>query len=102
MPSQFPQAIRRWTPHANQRDYVMAEHVNNIQEEIEGLESTLGVMPTEYLDSKGKTIRYTTVDSRLDNIQRAIEKLQFYQDQLLDASKSGWDLPVGAYRASGT
>ncbi|WP_274916907.1 hypothetical protein [Streptomyces sp. WZ-12] len=102
MPSHYPQAVRRWPKHANQLDYVMAEDVNEIQDEIQGISTTLGVMPNEYQDSKGTTTRYTSVDSRLDNIQRDIEKLRFYQDQLLDASKTGWNLPVSAYRASGT
>ncbi|MFE9412348.1 hypothetical protein ACFYN0_26670 [Streptomyces sp. NPDC006704] len=102
MPSQYPKAIRRWPQHANQRDYVMAEDVNEIQDEIAGISSTLGVLPTEYLDAAGRTTKYTTVDARLDNIQRDIERLAYYQNQLLDASKTGWDLPIGSFRSSGT
>ncbi|MFI1796546.1 hypothetical protein ACH427_04195 [Streptomyces sp. NPDC020379] len=102
MPSHYPQAVRRWPKHTNQRDYVMAEDVNEIQDEIQGISTTLGVLPTEYQDSKGKTTHYTTVDSRLDNIQRDIEKIKYYQDGLLDAAKTGWNLPVASIRSSGT
>ncbi|KUL44729.1 hypothetical protein ADL22_12355 [Streptomyces sp. NRRL F-4489] len=102
MPSHYPKAIRRWPQHANQRDYVMAEHVNEIQDEIAGISSTLGVMPTEYLDANGNTVSYTTVDSRLDIIQREQERLRYYQDGLLDAAKTGWNLPVCSLRSSGT
>ncbi|MEU7147058.1 hypothetical protein AB0B15_03300 [Streptomyces sp. NPDC045456] len=102
MPSHFPNAVRRWPQHANQRDYVMAEHINEIQDEIAGISATLGVMPTEYLDANGKTVSYTTVDSRLDIIQREQERLKYYQDGLLDAAKTGWNLPVCSLRSSGT
>ncbi|MFJ2113942.1 hypothetical protein ACIOEX_18990 [Streptomyces sp. NPDC087850] len=102
MPSQYPKAVRRWPQHANQRDYVMAEDVNEIQDEIAGISTTLGVMPQEYVDADGKSTRYTTVDSRLDNIQREQERLKYYQDGLLDAAKTGWNLPIANVRSSGT
>lgn len=102
MPSQYPKAVRRWPQHANQRDYVMAEDVNEIQDEIAGISATLGVMPQEYLDADGKATRYTTVDSRLDIIQREQERLKYNQDGLLDAAKTGWNLPVASIRSSGT
>ncbi|GHB52518.1 hypothetical protein GCM10010331_45180 [Streptomyces xanthochromogenes] len=102
MPSQYPKAVRRWPQHANQRDYVMAEDVNEIQDEIAGIESTLGVMPTEYVDSTGKTTKYTSVDARLDNMQRDIERLAYQQTGLLDAARTGWNLPIASIRSSGT
>lgn len=102
MPSQYPKAVRRWPQHANQRDYVMAEHVNEIQDEIAGVAATIGVMPQEYVDATGKITKYSTVDSRLDHIQREQERLKYYQDGLLDAAKTGWNLPVASIRSSGT
>jgi hypothetical protein len=98
----FPRQIRDWPEHENQRDWVMAEHVNNLYAEMHATEQTLGTMPHEYVNLAGKTLTYHDVDHRLDVGQRTGERLDYYQVGLLDATTKGWNLPVCNVKASGT
>ncbi|WP_371590933.1 hypothetical protein [Streptomyces sp. NBC_00470] len=103
MPSEsfFPAQVRVFPEHQNQRDWVMAEHVNNIYAEMHGIESTVGTMPHEYTAISGKRMTYHDVDHRLDVMQRTGERLDYYQYGLLDATTKGWNLPVADIKSSG-
>lgn len=103
MPAFFPREIRTWTEHVDQRDPVMAEHVNEIQDELHAVQATLGPMPHQHQTAQtGTTVTYADVDTRLDNIDQEYERLDHNQALLLDAEKNGWNLPLGSFRAPGT
>ncbi|WP_371590931.1 hypothetical protein [Streptomyces sp. NBC_00470] len=102
MPAFFPREIRNWPTHVDQRDPVMAEHVNEIQAEVASVETVLGTMPHQHTDAYGETVTYPDVDYRLDAMDREYERLDHNQGLLLDAEKNGWNLPLGNFRAPGT
>lgn len=102
MAANYPTVVRKFQPHQDGTDYVMASHMNTAQDEISALQSTLGVKPHIYTPASGPTRTYASVAARLTEAQRKIDEQQRTIDSLLDASRNGWALPVADVFASGT
>lgn len=102
MAANYPTIIRKFQPHKDATEYVLAAHMNDAQSEIMAIESTLGARPATYNPATGSPTSYTTVGSRLDSIQQASAVQQTQINGLLDASQNGWALPIASIVASGT
>ena len=102
MAASYPTIVRRFTPHVDGTEYVMAGHMNDVQDELAAVETTLGAKPHMYTASSGATTTYSTVGARLDSIQRSMDAQQAQINSLLDAAKTGWALPIASVFASGT
>jgi hypothetical protein len=102
MAASYPTIVRKFAPHVDGTEYVMAGHMNDVQDEVMALESTLGPKPHVYTPSSGNPTTYTSVGARLDTVQRTADTQQTQINSLLDASKTGWNLPVASLYASGT
>lgn len=98
MPAIFPRGIREWDEVQNQRDYIRGEHLNEFQDEMVALSDTLGLNPHVYETNDNQVVTYRSVDHRLDNMQWTQERLAYNQDGLLDAAKTGWNLPTLSMR----
>ncbi|MCZ0981865.1 hypothetical protein O1L60_31135 [Streptomyces diastatochromogenes] len=97
----YPNAIRTFPTHQDGRDFVLAADVNEIQDELTGVETTLGAKPQIYTDAGGKTHAYKDVVSRLNAMQRYDDQVANTVNQLVDASTTGWNLPVASARSTG-
>jgi hypothetical protein len=102
MAASYPTIVRRFTPHVDGTEYVMAGHMNDVQDEVSAVQTTLGAKPHIYSAASGSTTSYASVGSRLDIIQRAMDAQQSQINGLLDAAKTGWALPIANIHASGT
>jgi hypothetical protein len=102
MAASYPTIVRRFTPHVDGTEYVMAGHMNDVQDELAAVESTLGPKPHIYTPNSGTPTAYSSVASRLDGIQQTAAAQQAQINSLLDASKNGWALPIASVYASGT
>lgn len=102
MVANYPTIVRKFQPHADGTEYVMAGHMNDVQDEIAAIESTLGVKPNVYSPATGNPVFYNTVAARLDAVQQASVNQQVQVNGLLDASKTGWALPLLSVLATGT
>ncbi|MFH9606849.1 hypothetical protein [Streptomyces sp. NPDC017448] len=102
MAANYPTIVRRFTDHKDGTEYVMAAHMNGVQDEIGAIQGTLGINPHTYTRANGTTVRYPTVVARLNAAQQKIDEQQRIIDTLLDASKNGWSLPIANVFASGT
>lgn len=102
MPANYPTIVRKFQPHQDGTEYVMAAHVNDLQDEVGALEGTLGVKPHIYTPASGAATTYSSVASRLTTIQRLQDTQQDQLDDLVDASHEGWALPIVSVHASGT
>jgi hypothetical protein len=98
----YPNAIRTFPAHQDGRDFVLAADVNEIQDELTGVETTIGTKPQIYTDAVGKNHQYKDVASRLDSMQRYDDQVATTVNSLVDASNTGWNLPVGSIRSTGT
>lgn len=102
MTSIFPNQIRTWPTHLNGVEFVDAAHVNELQDEIRGLSQNLGVMPHVYTNVAGAKTTYKDIVTRLNTVQKDIDQLDAYVDDLVDASRTGWNLPIASVYGSGT
>ncbi|MFK0015761.1 hypothetical protein [Streptomyces sp. NPDC091027] len=98
----FPNAIRTFPPHTDGRDFVLASDVNEIQDELTGVEATLGTKPQVYTNATGKKTEYKDLATRLDAMQRYDEQVAKTVNKLIDADEAGWNLPLASSRTSGT
>ncbi|MET9119960.1 hypothetical protein [Streptomyces sp. NPDC004528] len=98
----YPTSIRTFPAHKDGRDFVLAADVNEIQDELTGVETVLGAKPQVYTDAVGKRQEYKDVVSRLDAMQRYDDQVATTVNSLVDASNTGWNLPVGTVRDTGT
>lgn len=98
----YPNAVRNFPAHQDGRDFVLAADVNEIQDELTGVETTIGTKPQVYTDAAGKAHQYKDVASRLDSMQRYDDQVASTVNSLIDASNTGWNLPVGTARCTGT
>ncbi|MGD6750329.1 hypothetical protein [Streptomyces sp. BH105] len=80
----------------------MAADVNEIQDEVTGIETAMGAKPHIYTDDANKKYTYKDVATRLDAMQRYDDEVAGTVNRLVDASSTGWNLPIGTVRASGT
>ncbi|MFD6934632.1 hypothetical protein ACFWAP_00555 [Streptomyces goshikiensis] len=98
----YPNAIRTFPAHKDGRDFVLAADVNEIQEELTGVETAVGAKPQIYTNASGKKIEYKDVATRLDSMQKYDDQVAGTVNKLIDASEAGWNLPVASMRGSGT
>lgn len=98
----YPNAIRTFPAHKDGRDFVLAADVNEIQDELTGVESAVGMKPHIYTTAAGKKVEYKSVAARLDAMQRYDDQVATTVNKLIDASESGWNLPVASMRGTGT
>lgn len=102
MTANYPTIVRKFQPHQDGTEYVMAAHMNDVQDETAATQQTLGIRPHIYTAASGTQTSYASVAARLDAAQRKIDAQQAQIDQLLDASKSGWSLPIVAIHGTNT
>lgn len=102
MVANYPTIVRKFQNHVDGTEYVMAGHMNAVQDEVTAIESTLGAKPNVFNPTNGNPTAYSTVGDRLDNVQRSQANQQGEIDSLLDASNNGWSLPIANIFASGT
>ncbi|MFD4858441.1 hypothetical protein [Streptomyces atratus] len=102
MAANYPTIVRKFTNHQDGTEYVMAGHMNTVQDEISAVQTVLGINPNVYTRAAGTTLKYATVTARLNAAQQQIDSQQRTIDGLLDASKNGWSLPISSVYASGT
>lgn len=79
MAASYPGIVRTFTPKVDFVDSVYAEHVNSLQDEVNSVESTLGVNPQTHVvwgdmveDSFSTLTTFSSVKSRLDNIEAGV------------------------------
>lgn len=102
MTANYPTIVRKFQPHSDGTEYVLAGHMNDVQDEVFAIESTLGSRPHVNASLGGTPTTYNTVSGRLDSMQ-AVDAVQQTQiNSLLDASKTGWSLPLLSTVATGT
>lgn len=102
MAANYPTIVRRFSPHQDGTEYVMAGHMNDVQDELVAVQSTLGPKPHIYNPSSGNPTAYGSVASRLDTVQRSQDTMQRQINSLLDASQEGWSQPIASVFATGT
>lgn len=102
MAANYPTIVRKFQEHVDGTEYVLAGHMNDAQDEITAIESTLGTKPATYNPTSGTPTAYSSVGSRLDTIQRKGDAQQTQINGLLDAAKTGWSLPILSVIATGT
>lgn len=102
MAANYPTIVRKFQPHADGTEYVMAGHMNDVQDEVSAVEATLGAKPHVYNPTTGSPTTYNSVSARLDAIQQNDEVQQGQINGLLAASNTGWSLPLLSVVASGT
>ncbi|MFJ1700387.1 hypothetical protein ACIOHC_35950 [Streptomyces sp. NPDC088252] len=102
MAANYPTIVRKFSNHQDGTEYVMAGHMNTVQDEISAVQNVLGTNPNVYTRTTGTTLKYTTVTARMNAAQQQIDAQQRTIDGLLDASKNGWSLPIVNVHASGT
>lgn len=102
MVANYPTIVRRFQPHKDATEFVLAGHMNDVQDEITAIETTLGPRPHVWAPITGAPSVYSSVGSRLDAVQLNDVGQQAQIDHLLDASKTGWSLPLISVVATGT
>jgi uncharacterized protein YoxC len=68
--------VRQFSPKQDEEQYILAAHVNDLQDEVAAIERALGVIPYEW--DNGATVEniYANVKSRLDYTQNTITGIQ--------------------------
>lgn len=88
MAATYPLAVRTFTQKRNLFDDVEASHINDIQDEIEALETALGDMP--HVDNTNK-VTYPSVAARLDAMAKHTDPpvWDFYNPETLQYKAQG-------------
>ncbi|MFE9834044.1 hypothetical protein ACFYP4_02675 [Streptomyces sp. NPDC005551] len=102
MTANYPTIVRKFQQHVDGTEFVMAGHMNDAQDEITAIQSTLGPRPHVYTPVSGNPTTYTSVATRLDTVQRKQASQQGQIDDLISASDEGWALPIASVHATGT
>lgn len=89
----YPSAVRTFVEHDDYVELVDASHVNDLQDEVNAIEGTLGTNPMVYAPAGARPTSYRTVGARLDSHEAAIAAQQTVIGQILDAEKQGWQAP---------
>jgi hypothetical protein len=98
----YPTIVRKFTPRVDGTEFVMAADVNGAYDEITAVESTLGANPQVYHPASGAPVSYSTVGSRLDQVQQNLDTQTNRINILSNDAKTGWQLPVASIAATGT
>lgn len=102
MAANYPTVVRRFQAHVDGTEYVMAGHMNDVQDELVAVQNTLGVRPHVYKPPSGAGTSYASVGNRLDDMQGDLISQQDQIDDIVGASKDGWSLPLVSVHATGT
>ncbi|TKK84685.1 hypothetical protein FDA94_29160 [Herbidospora galbida] len=111
MVASYPAAIPTWSTKRNYLDIVWADHMNRVQEEIEGTQRTLGVIPQRATNNPGnRTPDHGTVAARIQSVARG-EHVPYFRGSIREykITPNGWfrpslradDDPFGMYTGSG-
>lgn len=98
----YPTIVRRFQPHVDGSEFVRAAHMDDVQDEVTAVETTLGTRPHVNAASSGSPTAYPSVAARLDAIQAGDAAQQTQINGLLAASNTGWSLPLLSVLATGT
>lgn len=102
MAANYPTIVRKFQPHSDGTEYVLAGHMNDVQDEVAAVEATLGTKPHVHSPTSGAPTVYSSVGARLDAMQQTDSTQQTQVNSLLDASKTGFALPLLSVVATGT
>lgn len=102
MAANYPTVVRKFQQHQDGTEYVMAGHMNTVQDELTSIQSTVGVNPHVYTDTTGFQLMYPSVTYRLNEVQQKVDAQQKLINQLQAASQDGWNLPITSVHATGT
>ena len=94
MTAVYPIAVRNFVEHDDYVEIVDASHVNDLQDEVAAVESTLGLNPQIYAPDGAASTNYRTVGARLDAHEAAMAAQAAQIDTLLAASGAGWATPA--------
>jgi prefoldin subunit 5 len=76
MSATYPQAVRQFSPKQDYTGFILAAHVNDLQDEVAALQRALGIIPFEW-DNGNTTVKiYQTVKSRMDDAQNTVTGIQ--------------------------
>lgn len=77
MSATYPAAVRTFSPKQDATMFIMAGHINDLQDEVAAIERTVGTIPTEWDNEGGVLVQlYPSVRARLDAIQNGITIIQ--------------------------
>lgn len=76
MAATYPQAVRQFSPKQDDTMFVLAAHVNDLQDEVAAVERSLGVVPFEWDNGNTAVEIYQTVKTRLDDAQNTVTGIQ--------------------------
>jgi hypothetical protein len=66
MAAAFPTSVKTFTTRSDNTDTIFAAHINDLQDEVNAIETALGVSPT---NSAFRSTNYGSVDARLEGIE---------------------------------
>lgn len=76
MAAVYPGAFKPFTTHVDYTETILAQHMNDAQNEIMAIEQTLGTYP--FIDNTGpKPVTYPTVSARMDALNKGSEQEAF-------------------------
>jgi hypothetical protein len=125
MPAVYPVSVRSFVPRVDNVDTIFAAHVNDLQNEMAAVESTLGANPHKYpgwfgdgnitwppvsnlnlrtqapVKNFGAVSAYSSVASRLNQMQLQVSWLTFMTQLLIGESGTKWKPPSCVIRAPG-
>lgn len=76
MSATYPASVRQFSPRQDATMFILAAHVNDLQDEVAAIERTVGAIPVEWDNGNVTQQVYQSVKSRLDDIQNTILAIQ--------------------------
>lgn len=76
MSATYPQAVRQFSPKQDATMFILAGHVNDLQDEVAALERSLGIVPYEWDNGSTTEQTYPSVKARMDDAQNTISGIQ--------------------------
>lgn len=97
----YPSAVRTYPIKVDYVTTVDASDVNILQDEMGGVQRTLGIRPQVYAPVGEPAVAYTSVGARLDAHEADLAELQDEINTLSFAASNGWSTPVLAVTQGG-
>jgi prefoldin subunit 5 len=77
MSATYPASVRTFSPKQDATMFILAAHVNDLQDEVAAIENAVGPIPAEWDDTGGNLVKlYPTVKARLDDVQNTAALMQ--------------------------
>lgn len=76
MSASYPASVRVFSPKQDATMFILAAHVNDLQDEVAAIEQTVGVNPTEWDNGTTVVQLYPTIKARLDDAQNTVTVVQ--------------------------